>query len=160
MRFLIRLALFGLALAADASRLFELPGVSGRPLLFVALATCQALRAGALAGGVWGFGGGFALELLYLDPSVGSRALGGLLAGSVPTTFRGLLFWQRATGQAALGALAGALYDLTPLLVMAVHGRLVAPWSALLPQLLLDAALTGLACPLLFRATGRLERLA
>lgn len=125
-----------------------------RPFLFVALAASEGLRRDALAGGTWGFAGGLALGLLYADGRLGALALGGLLAGSLPAALKRPLYWQRAGGQALLGALAGAVYALAPLLLSG-GGAPAAPLAASLPRVAADAMLTGAVCPLVFRLTGR-----
>jgi len=117
------------------------------------------LRADALAGGAWGFGGGLALGLLYADSTIGARVLGGLLAGSVPATMRRLLFWRRWPGQVALGVLAGLLFEATLVAVMAVRGDVSGFHYSLLLRILLSAVLTGVACPLLARFVERLEKI-
>lgn len=159
MKFVAHAACFALALLGDASGLLELPVTGGRPVLFAALAACVALRGSALTGGAWGFAGGVALGLLFADARIGPRALGGLLAGSVPVAFRRLLFWHRASGQAAMGVVAGACYGLAGVLAAWLRGELTG-WSptAQLTRVGLDALLTGAACPLLYRLLARLER--
>jgi hypothetical protein len=158
MRFAVRALGFALALVADASTILTLPLLGGRPLLFIALANCFAIRANALAGGTWGFAGGLALGLLFADARIGAMALAGLLAGSVPSTLRRLLFLHRWTGQAAMGAAAGALYDGTLVTVSALRGDVASPLGPMLLHLVLDAALTGAAVPLVLRGVGRVER--
>ncbi len=158
MRFVVQAVGFALALLADASTVLTLPLLGGRPLLFVALANCFAIRGNALTGGSWGFAGGLALGLLFADFRIGAMALGGLLAGAVPGGLRRLLFLHRWTGQVALGALAGAIYDATLLAVAAGRGELAAPAGPLLRGLVLDALLTGAAVPVLLRAVGRVEQ--
>lgn len=158
MRFAVRALGFAAVLLVDASTVLTLPLLGGRPLLFVALANCFAIRANALAGGTWGFAGGLALGLLFADLRVGAMALGGLLAGSVPSALRRVLFLHRWTGQVALGAAAGALYGATLLGVSALRGDLSSPVMPLLGSLVQDAALTGAAVPLLLRGVGRVER--
>lgn len=158
MRFAVRVLGFAAALLVDASTVLTVPLLGGRPLLFVALANCFAIRANALAGGTWGFAGGLALGILFADDRIGAMALGGLLAGSVPGALRRLLFLHRWTGQVALGAVAGALYDGTLLGVAALRGDVGLPLWPLVQGLLLDAALTGAAVPLLLRGVGRVEQ--
>ncbi len=158
MKFAVKAGCFALVLFADASHVCVLPGIESGPLLFVALALGFALRADALAGGAWGFAGGCSLGLLYADSSFGARALGGLLAGSVPVAMKHLLFWRRWTGQAILGTIAGLLFEGTLLVVSWLKGELAGPLGSLLPGVALSAALTGLVCPWLHRLEGRLER--
>ncbi len=158
MRFILHAACLALALLLDASGLLELPVIGGRPILFAALAACVALRGSALAGGAWGFAGGLALGLLFADSRIGARALGGLLAGSVPVAFRRLLFWRRVSGQAAMGVIAGLGYGVAGLAAGWARGELSGPPVALVPRLVLDALLTGAACPILYRVLGRAER--
>lgn len=158
MRFAVQVLGFAAALLADASTVLTLPWLGGRPLLFIALANCFAIRANALTGGSWGFAGGLALGLLFRDQRIGAMALGGLLAGSVPSGLRRVLFLHRWTGQVALGAAGGLLYDATLLCVMALRHEFVTPMGPLLRSLLLDAALTGAVVPLLLRGVGRVEQ--
>lgn len=158
MRLVAHAACFAFALLCDASGVLELPVLGGRPVLFAALAACVALRGSALSGGAWGFGSGLALGLLFADSRIGARALGGLLAGSVPVAFRRLLFWHRATGQAAMGVVAGLCYGLAGLLAGLARGDLAGAPFAQVPHLVVDALLTGAACPLLFRLLARVDR--
>lgn len=159
MKFATRLLVFVLALVVDGSRILAIPGVESVPLLFVALSVGYALRSDVLTGGVWGFGGGLALGLLYADASIGARVMGGLLAGCVPAAMRKLLFWRRWPGQAALGAAGGLLFEATMVTVAAVRGDVATFSPFLIPRIGLTAALTGAACPLLARFVERLERL-
>jgi len=151
-------ALFALALLLDASGLLELPVIGGRPILFAALAACVALRGSALAGGAWGFAGGTALGLLFADTRLGARALGGLLAGSVPVAFRRLLFWHRPSGQAAVGVVAGLSYGAAGIVAGWARGEMAGPPGVMLPRIGLDALLTGAACPVLYALLARVER--
>ena len=158
MKFLAQAALFAIVLVVDASLALTLPLPGGRPLLFAAFATAVALREGPLPGGAWGFGGGLVLGFLFADARIGARALGGLLAGSVPVWFRRIVFVHRWTGQAAVGIVSGALYGITLLVVTWLKGELAGGIALLLPWLALDAVLTGLACPVLFRLLAAVER--
>ena len=160
MKFAVKAGCFALALFADASHLLVLPWIESVPLLFIALAISFALRADALAGGAWGFAGGLSLDLLYADGSFGTRALGGLLAGSLPVTIKRLLFWRRWTGQAVLSALAALLFEGTILAVGLWRGELAGLKGAVLPRLALSAALTGVICPGFSWVMSRLERTA
>ena len=158
MRFAVQALGFAFTLLVDATTFLTLPWLGGRPLLFIALANCFALRADALAGGSWGFAGGLLLGLLFADQRVGAMAFAGLLAGAAPALLKRLLFTHRWTGQVALGAVAGGLYDAALLGLLTVRGDLDLPAVGLLPRILLDAGLTGLAMPFLLRGVGRVER--
>ena len=158
MRFAVRAGCLALVLIVDVSRLLVVPGLESCPLLFVALITVFALRADALAGGAWGFASGLSLDLLYADSSFGARALGGLLAGSLPVTMKRLLFWRRWTGQAVLSVLAALLFEGTLLAVGWWRGELAGLAGLALPGVVVSAALTGLVCPALSWLMSRLER--
>jgi hypothetical protein len=158
LKLLAQAALLALVLVVDASLVLTLPVPGGRPVLFAALATAVAVREGPLSGGAWGFAGGVLLGLLFADARIGARALGGLLAGSVPVSFRRIVFVQRWTGQAALGVVSGALYGSALLAVSWLNGELAGGVGGLLPWLALDALLTGAACPVLFRVLTAVER--
>jgi hypothetical protein len=158
-KFAARAALFAFVLLADASLVLAVPGsAGGRPLLFAALAAGVALHEGSLAGGAWGFAGGLALGLLFDDLRIGSRALGGLLAGSVPVILTRVVYAQRLSGQFAVGAAAGACYDLAQIVTALVRDELAAGAGALAFTTAVDACLTGAACPLLLRVLAALER--
>jgi hypothetical protein len=57
-----------------------------------------------------------------------------------------------------MGAAAGALYDGTLVTVSALRGDVASPLGPMLLHLVLDAALTGAAVPLVLRGVGRVER--
>ncbi|MEK7476203.1 MAG: hypothetical protein AAB152_11310 [Candidatus Coatesbacteria bacterium] len=158
MKLLAQAALLAIALIVDASLALTLPLPGGRPLLFAAFATAVALREGALAGGAWGFGGGLGLGLLFADGRIGARALGGLLAGSVPIWFRRIVFVHRWTGQLAIGVVSGGLYGATLLAVSWARGDVTGVVFPLLPWLALDAVLTGVAAPVFVRLLDVVER--
>jgi len=158
LKLLAQAALLALALIVDASLALNLPFPGGRPIVFAAFATAVALREGALAGGAWGFAGGIGLGLLFADARIGARALGGLLAGSVPVWFRRIVFVQRWTGQLAVGVVSGALYGATLLAVSWAKGDVTGVVLPLLPWLAQDALLTGVACPVVFRLLAVVER--
>jgi len=157
MRTAARIFLFLLAATVDASGVLAPGWLAGRPLLFLALAVGFGLRSNLLTGGVWGFAGGLVFGLVYADSSLGPRMLAGLVAGSVPVAMRRLLFWQRWPGQVVLGSAAALLFDLVLVGVGYARGETTRIALSVFPGLVMDAALTGAACPLLMRLMGRLE---
>lgn len=159
MKFVIRAFVFLLVLFADAARLLEVPGAGISPLLFVALAAGYGLGSGALAGGAWGFAGGMMLGLLYGDATIGARALGGLLAGSLPAAMKRLLYWRRWPGQVGLGVITGLIFEGVMLAVAWFRGDVAGPGYPLGLRILATALLTGLVCPLFVLLVGRLERI-
>ncbi len=154
-----RIALFAFALILDSSRLLELPIAGGiHPLLFMALALVYALPSGAFAGGVWGFSGGLALGFLVGNPEAGAITLGGFLGATIPIFLRPLVFWRRWRGQAALGFLGAAVFNLTIIAVAALRRETGAISAAALVRVTADALLTGVACPLLALALRPMEK--
>ncbi len=158
MRLIAIAGVFALALLVDVNELLALPVTRSRPLLFAGLAAAVALRRGALAGGAWGFSGGVVLGALFQDRDIGARALAGLAAGSLPVGLRGWVYVQRWSGQAATGALAGAIWSLVPSVLAWLRTDAGPAAGPLLVTVLLDALLTGAVSPLLGRLLERVER--
>jgi hypothetical protein len=145
-------------LVLDVSRLVQVPWLDSAPNFFVAFVAYLSLKSGPLAGGAWGFGGGLAVGLMEGGATAGPLSLGGLAAGAFPGMVKHLIFWRHPAGQAALGALAGALYGGVQVVVAVLHGQVSPPVFPLALRLLVDALLTGAVCPLLGTVVERMEK--
>jgi rod shape-determining protein MreD len=153
---------FVFALVVAALQAAILRWVGGGAFSLFLLAACVAylgLRAGNVDGAVGSAGIGYLLDLLTGSP----KGLMTFLAVLVFVLVRAVSASVDVRGRAAYGLVSGAaalVFSLAAMILTRYTSPAeVAPGLTLVPRMLLEAFLTGLAAPVLLPALERLDRL-